>query len=363
MATITGFDSDDDLRSQATDEADLVIGNGGNDILGGLGGDDALHGDDEAGTAPNGGNDSIEGDQGDDTLVGGSGQDTLSGGDGFDSLVGGAGSDTADYSDSSFLFVRYDPEALGVSGAMIASEQEGEDTLVGVETILGGASDDIIAVDLADGAYRFDSGTGDDNLRGGSGSDTLVGGSGEDAITGNAGDNSLDGGSGEDFITGNAGNDTLDGGSDTDTFVFGGDRSGYTITPGQDGSILVTDTDPSDGNDGTDRIHNAEVLAFADEQEPVCFYARHAGGDAGGRGRGRERCAPATSCSPPTAAPPRCAGWAGRPSPPASPTRSGCCPSASPPARSARACRRATSSSPPTTRCWSKACWCRPARW
>ena len=38
----------------------------------------------------------------------------------------------ADYSDSSFLFVRYDPEALGVSGAMIASEQEGEDTLVGV---------------------------------------------------------------------------------------------------------------------------------------------------------------------------------------------------------------------------------------
>jgi len=57
----------------------------------------------------------------------------------------------------------------------------GADTLVSIETILGGSGADSInaaANTLAGAAFRFDGGAGDDTLTGGSGADTLVGGAG-----------------------------------------------------------------------------------------------------------------------------------------------------------------------------------------
>jgi Hint domain/RTX calcium-binding nonapeptide repeat (4 copies) len=195
-----------------------------------------------------------------DTLLGLGGDDTLIGGAGEDSLDGGEGSDTADYSASSGdLFIGYDPEGLDGSGWIIASsDTDGVDTITGVEAILGGAGFDFVDVGLAEAAYRIDGGGGIDNLLGGLGGDALFGGADDD------------------FIIGGEGDDTLDGGSGEDTFVFSGARNGYTVTSGTDAGgqfFTVTDIDGTDGDDGTDKVYNAEVLEFADATDPVCFYS------------------------------------------------------------------------------------------
>lgn len=82
-------------------------------------GDDLLVGDDEANTLLGlGGNDTIEGKGGNDSLFGNDGDDTLNGGDGNDSLQGGDGTDTAkfnlDYSNYTF--------ALTATGIKVTGE-------------------------------------------------------------------------------------------------------------------------------------------------------------------------------------------------------------------------------------------------
>jgi serralysin len=68
-----------------TDNADVVIGNGGDDAISGGGGDDVIDGA--------AGDDVLNGETGHDTLIGGSGDDTLAGGGDHDTLIGGAGND------------------------------------------------------------------------------------------------------------------------------------------------------------------------------------------------------------------------------------------------------------------------------
>jgi len=92
-----------------------------------------------------GGNDAILGLAGDDTLNGLNGNDVLDGGGGDDSLTGGNGDD--------MLF-----------GS------------VGVDTMVGGNGDD-----------SMEGGAGDDDLDGGKGADTLNGGTGDDDLTGGKG--------------------------------------------------------------------------------------------------------------------------------------------------------------------------------
>ena len=76
--TIVGGNRNDDLR--VTDEAETILGRGGNDLLYGLAGDDVLGGG-----------------HGRDTLYGGAGNDTLDGGLGSDTChftIGESGSNT-----------------------------------------------------------------------------------------------------------------------------------------------------------------------------------------------------------------------------------------------------------------------------
>lgn len=84
--------------------------------------------------------------------------------------------------------------------------------------------------------------------------ENAIGGSGNDTITGNSANNAL---------KGNGGNDTIDGGSGTDTAVFSGAKAGYSITV-SGGTVTVTDTDLTNGNDGTDTLTNIESLEFSD---------------------------------------------------------------------------------------------------
>jgi len=107
---------------------------------------------------------------------------------------------------------------------------------------------------------------GNDTLNGGNGNDELNGGAGNDSILGVSGDDSLNGGDGNDTLNGGLGNDTIDGGTGTDRVVYANVLSSeYTITHvAGSGTWTVTDINLANGDDGTDTIVNAEIIAFAD---------------------------------------------------------------------------------------------------
>ena len=231
-----GSNSDDSLLGGASREA--LLGGGGNDTLDGGIGDDWLSGggginwasyaratdsvtvnlaagiSDGADGIDNlqsiqnvlGGNsaDEIRGNNsanlldggsgaGNDTLNAFGGNDTLIGGLGDDSVAGGSGTDWASYANaSSGITVN-----LGVG---TSSGADGNDSLTGIENVLGG--------------------NGNDFIQGNSLANVLNGGAGDDTISGGAGNDLLDFGAGnENYLRGasETGNDTLIGGDGNDT--------------------------------------------------------------------------------------------------------------------------------------------------
>jgi Ca2+-binding RTX toxin-like protein len=78
----------------------------------------------------------------------------------------------------------------------------------------------------------------------------LVCGSGDYNITSNS--------AGDTIVVGH-GNDTINGGTGTDSVVFSGVRSAYTITTLSSTSVRVSDPD------GTDTLTNLEKLQFSDQ--------------------------------------------------------------------------------------------------
>jgi len=175
------------------------------------------------------GNNDLQGRDGNDTLGGGAGQDTLYGGLGNDSLDGGA-HDPAVGGD----WVSYAAATGAVSANLAtgsASGAEGEDTLVNFEAVMGSAYDDM--------------------LTGGDGNDTLRGG---------------------------AGNDTLDGGAGTDTAVFSGVFGDYIVSSTTAGDITVI------GPDGSDLLRNIELLEFDDQIFTIIRGTAQADSLAGGAG-------------------------------------------------------------------------------
>jgi serralysin len=131
-----------------SDEADGILGRGGNDSISGGGGNDGLYGDD--------GNDVINGNQGEDLISGDAGNDTLAGGQNNDNLAGGTGNDLM----------------FGDLGDDYLQGNSGADTLYGGEandTVLGGQNNDVLY-----------GGAGNDVLTGDLGNDTLYGEGGAD---------------------------------------------------------------------------------------------------------------------------------------------------------------------------------------
>lgn len=101
-----------------TDDRDTLIGDSGNDFIGGRKASDSLDGST--------GNDSIYGDRELDTLTGGSGDDILFGGRGADSLAGDEGND-------SLYGGNGNDTLLGGSGDDFLSGDNGDDFLIGGE--------------------------------------------------------------------------------------------------------------------------------------------------------------------------------------------------------------------------------------
>ncbi|WGM32290.1 DUF4214 domain-containing protein [Brevundimonas sp. NIBR11] len=148
---ISGDVTDNTMTGTAL--GDTLNGLGGNDVLSGLGGNDTLNG--------GLGNDNISGGDGDDFIIGGLGNDTINGGAGFDQ---------ASYAD-----------AIGgvtvnlTSG--VASGGAGDDTLTGIEWVIGSTFGDTITGSA--GNDRLDGNGGADTIRGGAGDDTIRAGAGE----------------------------------------------------------------------------------------------------------------------------------------------------------------------------------------
>ncbi|MGZ8567500.1 MAG: calcium-binding protein [Actinomycetota bacterium] len=268
--TICGGDGRDTIISGAGD--DRLFGDAGSDgINGGAGVDTAdfssssvgVDADLSQGMATGAGSDTLAGVENlvgsrfDDTLVGDDGDNSLSGGDGFDLLAGLLGDDQLDGGAGDFDIADFERSAAGVTADLSigTATGEGDDTLAGIEGLVGSDLDDSLTGDGADnlllglmGNDAFDGGAGTDwvdfenapsavtaNLATGTatgeGSDTLTGvevlfGSiGDDVLTGDGGANMLFGFSGNDTLDGGDGNDVLDGGDGTDTCLNGEDNS------------------------------------------------------------------------------------------------------------------------------------------
>jgi len=238
------------------------------------------------------GDEALTGGDGNDVLSGGDGNDALSGGAGNDQVTGAAGTDSASYAAAS-SGVTVD---LAVSGPQDTGGA-GNDTLAGIETLIGSGFDDELAGgDSADslsggaGSDELVAGLGDDRLTGGPGIDTIdfseaptavtvdlaagtasggagadtlsgvenvIGSASGDTLIGDANTNVLSGGLGPDALEGRSGDDTLDGGGDSDTAVFSA----------ADGPVMVdleAGTASGDGDDTLASIERAIGSAFGD---------------------------------------------------------------------------------------------------
>ena len=150
-------------------------------------------------------------------------------------------------------------------GRAVAGGQEGNDLIVGPDTVLdlawlhhflaGGSGDDVLVGgawndDLLgeDGDDRIDGGGGDDILLGAEGRDQLRGGEGADGLAGGPGDDRLFGGAGDDYLRGDEGRDVLHGGAGADVFA---------VLDGDDGRDVIADFDAASG----DRIDLSQVDA------------------------------------------------------------------------------------------------------
>ncbi|WP_022685541.1 M10 family metallopeptidase C-terminal domain-containing protein [Sphingomonas phyllosphaerae] len=215
-------------------------------------GNDALWGNDQANR--------LAGDAGNDTLDGGAGDDTLDGGAGDDLLRGGAGIDTAIYADAVAATVDlsltgaqdtgYGRDTL--SGIENVRGGRGNDVFAGdgaSNTFFDAGGDDRYdgragsdTVDYSDARQRVivDLGRSGAQATGGGGNDTLVaienvrGGAGGNYLTGSAGDNVLTGNAAADLLIGGAGRDTLSGG-DGDDLLTG---DGFALAPGADAADM-----------------------------------------------------------------------------------------------------------------------------
>ncbi|AAY38108.1 hemolysin-type calcium-binding protein [Pseudomonas syringae] len=273
-------------RGVASDTADTLYGDVGDDVLDGLNGNDKLYGEEGNDLLSGGeGNDTLNGGTGNDTLNGGAGNDSLSGDDGDDTLDGGAGNDylSGSRGNDTYLFYRgmgqdtiseFDTTAGNADTIKVAADIIPDDVVVRRENTdlylsIKGTTDWMKIYSYTDSGYQverveFADGTvwsvsdlkrlsrvvasegaetiyGDETseqLDGLGGNDQIYGLAGNDVLLGGAGDDLLDGGMGLDTLDGGAGNDMLYGGSGNDTYLF--QRGG-----GQD---VINDRDWTAGN-------------------------------------------------------------------------------------------------------------------
>ncbi|OUR77095.1 hypothetical protein A9Q83_12840, partial [Alphaproteobacteria bacterium 46_93_T64] len=247
------FDMEKDLVGDT--DNDLLIGTGLADVITGGDGDDLI-------IAKNG-NDTVQGGAGDDTLVGEGGDDSLDGGEGFDTA----------YLDASTTGVTITLDTVSTG---TGSVEEGTDTLVSIEKIVGSDHNDTFVANAGfSGSYgnfnAFEGQDGDDTITGNGntrvdyinadggvtvdlsdgtaeaaglgatniGFDNLLGGINQ--IGGSMFSDSLSGGVDDYYesFRGRDGNDTIDGGSgfDESDYIFSSEGITATLIAGGAGTV------------------------------------------------------------------------------------------------------------------------------
>ncbi|WP_375553753.1 VWD domain-containing protein [Roseovarius mucosus] len=243
------------LASVGTELADTLIGNSGDDVLRGEGGDDGVFGQS--------GNDILDGGAGNDSIAGADGNDLISGGLGNDNIGGGLGNDTIDGGEGDDIIGAGfgDDSVTGGAGNDVVAGGAGDDTLEGGDgndSMSGSFGNDLIdggggADDIGGGTGRdtIDAGAGNDSVGGGEGDDSILGGEGNDFLAGGGRNDTIDGGAGNDTINAGAGNDVITGGTGADQFVFSAffDGEADVITDFEDGldSFFIRRFDPDTG--------------------------------------------------------------------------------------------------------------------
>ncbi|MES3154314.1 DUF4214 domain-containing protein [Sphingomonas faeni] len=199
---------------------------------------------------------------------GGEGNDYLQGTIANDILNGGNGNDTASFVTANSTTATGVTVDLNLQGAAQNTVAAGNDTLIGIENLIGSALNDTL-IGNAD-ANVIEGGLGNDTLVGGAGNDTasyagslagvtaslalqgvgqntgsagtdtlsgfqnLLGSAFNDSLTGDATENTLTGGAGDDTLNPGANGvgtvDLLDGGTGSDTASFAGYTAGVTAT-------------------------------------------------------------------------------------------------------------------------------------
>ncbi|MBC7667945.1 calcium-binding protein [Caulobacter sp. DWR2-3-1b2] len=270
---INGFGSND---------AERIIGNLGDNYLGGGGGNDALYGSGGAdhidggsgddwldggdGGSVDGGDDVFFGGLGSDGLAGRDGNDWLDGGAGADLMFGGLGDDIYVVDDAGDQVVEAAGEGFDLVLASVSYQLQG-----GVERLELQGNAAINAFGSADAEqingnnasnYLFGGG-GDDILRGQAGNDTLDGGAGDDLLIGDDSyprsfpeNDILFGGAGSDFLDGGLGADWLDGGTGGDNMYGGKGDDIYIIDDAGDGTTEYF-------NGGYDIVYSSVSYSYA----------------------------------------------------------------------------------------------------
>ena len=230
------------------------------------------------------GEDTIEGGTGDDLIFAGPGDDTIiwNDGDGNDRILGGAGIDdrvivNGDQTNPDTFTVTQDAQnrvivTQSVSGSDVLTIDEVED----LEINTGGGNDTVnfpvslAGTDIGETTITVDGGPGDDVVDGlfAERAMDITGGAGNDELTGSSFADDIDGGDDDDIIEGDGGDDVLDGGAGSDTVFY---RTSvldpgrqFDVIDSTDGTIMVQDTDLSDGDFGTDSVTGFEELDFID---------------------------------------------------------------------------------------------------
>lgn len=92
---------------------------------------------------------------------------------------------------------------------------------------------------------------------------------GDDIITGSSLNDYISAAAGTNLIKGGGGNDYIVGGDDEDTVVYDGNRSDFTITPGDNTNgrfLTVVDNVAADGDEGADRLFEVDFVQFAGQK-------------------------------------------------------------------------------------------------
>jgi len=192
------------------------------------------------------GADTIHGTVGDDYLLGYAGNDAVWGGAGNDTLDGGSGNDT-------LLGEAGDDIYLVDSSSEVVIENPGEGTDEVRSTVTFALGSYVENLTLVGGANVDGTGNALDNV-----------------ISGNDGINTLNGGAGDDVLEGGGGDDSLNGGGGLDVAVFSAEAASYVISGDEVTKTAVVTGEPS-GSDGSDAVHDVEILQFSDAAVGLWF--------------------------------------------------------------------------------------------